>query len=126
MIHGIGTDIIAVKRMDDIHARHGGRLPARLLAPGELAEYAVARDKARFLAKRFAAKEALGKALGTGMRAPVTLAAIAIVHDGLGRPGFELSPELAAWMRARGAARAHLSLSDEQEYIVAFVVVEQA
>jgi holo-[acyl-carrier protein] synthase len=124
MILGIGTDIIAVQRMDDIHARHGGRLAARLLAPEEHGEYARARDKDRFLAKRFAAKEALGKALGTGIRAPVSLSAITVVHDDLGRPGFAYSSELADWMRTRGAGRAHLSLSDEQDYVVAFVVVE--
>jgi holo-[acyl-carrier protein] synthase len=126
MILGIGTDIIAVKRMDDIHARHGGRLAARLLAPGELDEYGRARDKGRFLAKRFAAKEALGKAVGTGIRAPVSLSAISVVHDALGRPGFDYAPELAAWLGSRGAGQAHLSLSDEQDYIVAFVVIEQS
>jgi len=126
MIYGIGTDIIAVRRIGDIHARHGRRLAARLLAPGELDECARARDMGRFLAKRFAAKEALGKALGTGIRAPVSLSAITVVHDDLGRPDFAYSPELAAWMLARGAGRAHLSLSDEQDYVVAFVVVERS
>jgi holo-[acyl-carrier protein] synthase len=125
MILGIGTDIIAVKRMHDMHARHGGRVAARLLAPEELDEYARARDKARFLAKRFAAKEALGKAAGTGIRAPVSLSAIRVVHDALGRPGFGYAPDLAAWLAGRGAGQAHLSLSDEQDYIVAFVVIEQ-
>jgi holo-[acyl-carrier protein] synthase len=126
MIFGIGTDIVAVKRMDAIHERFGGKFAERLLAPGEWGDYARARDKDRFLAKRFAAKEALSKAVGTGMRAPVSLSAISVVHDALGRPDFRYAPELEAWLRARGAAAAHLSISDEQDYVVAFVVIEQS
>jgi holo-[acyl-carrier protein] synthase len=125
MILGIGTDIVAVKRMDDMHARHGDRLARRLLAPEEWDDYVRAASKARFLAKRFAAKEALGKAMGTGIRAPLTLASVGVVHDALGRPDFSYSPDLAAWLQARGAAAIHLSLSDEQDYVVAFVIAER-
>jgi holo-[acyl-carrier protein] synthase len=125
MILGIGTDIVAVKRMHDMHARHGGRLARRLLAPEEWDEYARAASKERFLSKRFAAKEALGKAMGTGIRAPLTLTAVGVVHDALGRPDFACSPELAAWLKARGAGAIHLSLSDEQDTVVAFVIVER-
>ena len=126
MIFGIGTDIVAVERLRTMHANHGERLARRLLGPMEWDDYVRAADKPRLLAKRFAAKEALGKALGTGIRAPVSLSAITVVHDDLGRPDFAYSPELAAWMLARGAGRAHLSLSDEQDYVVAFVVVERS
>ncbi len=125
MIFGIGTDILAVPRMSDIHARHGGRLARRLLAPEEWGDYALAKDKVRFLAKRFAAKEALAKAMGTGVRAPLTLTAVGINHDALGRPDFFYSPELADWLKNRGAGAIHLSLSDEQDYVVAFVIVER-
>ncbi len=125
MIFGIGTDIVAVKRMDDMHARHGGRLARRLLAPEEWGDYARATGKGRLLAKRFAAKEALGKALGTGIRSPVTLTAIGVIHDELGRPDFSFTPELADWLKAHGAGSVHLSLSDEQDTVVAFVIVER-
>ena len=125
MILGIGTDIIAVKRMDDIHARHGGRLAARLLAPGELDEYGRARDKGRFLAKRFAAKEALGKALGIGVAAPAILFSIAVTHDELGKSAFGYAPPLARYLAERGLT-AHLSISDEAAYALAFVVLESA
>ena len=126
MILGIGTDIVAIKRMDDLHARYGARLAQRLLSPEEWGDYAGAHHKHRFLAKRFAAKEALGKALGTGIRTPVVLTAMGVAHDELGRPDFTYTPELAAWLKARGAGATHLSLSDEQDYAVAFVIVERA
>ncbi len=124
MILGIGTDIVAVARMAELRARHGARVATRLLAPVERGEPGLERDPARFLAKRFAAKEAFAKAVGTGMRAPVAFSAIGVGHDALGRPGFAFAPELAAWLDARGIGACHLSLSDEQEYVIAFVIVE--
>ena len=124
MIYGIGTDIAGLQRMSEVHARYRGKLAQRILSPEEWGEYAETRAKAVFLAKRFAAKEAFAKAVGTGMRAPVTLTAISVVHDKLGRPGFSFSPELASWMRERDMGRVHLSISDEREYVVAFVLVE--
>ncbi|HNI08879.1 MAG TPA: holo-ACP synthase [Thiobacillaceae bacterium] len=125
MIFGIGTDIVAVERLRVMHADHGERLARRLLGPMEWDDYVRAADKPRLLAKRFAAKEALGKALGTGIRAPMTLTACGVVHDALGRPDFAYAPDLAAWLGAQGAGRVHLSLSDEQETVVAFVIVER-
>jgi len=124
MIHGIGTDIVAIRRMDRIHVRYGERLADRLLAASERAEYAESRQPERFLAKRFAAKEAFAKAAGTGLRAPLTLAALAVVHDALGRPGFAFSSELAAWLAERGIVGAHLSIADEVDTVVAFAVLE--
>jgi len=126
MIHGIGTDIVAVKRMDDLHARYGGKLAERVLAPEEWGDYAAAKSKEHFLAKRFAAKEAFSKAAGTGMRSPVSFAAISVVHDPLGKPNFIFSPELDVWLKSRGIDSTYLSLSDEQDYVVAFVILEHA
>ncbi len=122
MIVGIGTDIVSVARMADLHIRHGARALDKLLAAAERDECAAAPDAARFLAKRFAAKEALGKALGTGLRAPAVMPAIAIVHDALGRPAFAFDEALAARM---AGLTAHLSISDEREYAVAFVVLDK-
>ncbi len=124
MIQGIGTDIVDVARMSALHARHGVRLAQRLLSAQERCDYDRATDKARLLAKRFAAKEALAKALGTGLRAPVSLANLGVTHDALGRPLFAFSADLLAWLTARRIVRVHLSLSDEQHYAVAFVIVE--
>lgn len=125
MIYGIGTDIAAVERLRGLHERHGDVALEKLLAPQEMADFARAPDKGRFLAKRFAAKEALAKALGTGLRTPTTLPNIAVVHDALGKPAFSFAPELAAHMATLGLT-AHLSISDERDHAVAFVVLEKA
>jgi holo-[acyl-carrier protein] synthase len=125
MIAGVGTDIVAVARLAKLYERHGKRALDKLLAPAERPDFAKAKDPARFLAKRFAAKEAFGKALGIGVIAPATLPNIAIVHNALGKPAFDYAPELAAYMAERGVL-AHLSISDERDFAVAFVVLEYA
>lgn len=123
MIVGIGTDIVAVERLRRLWQRHGQRAAERLLAVEEYPDLDRATDKGRFLAKRFAAKEAFAKAYGTGVRDPVLLTAMAIGHDELGKPVLRFSGALAA---AAGHLRAHLSISDEADYAVAFVVLEEA
>jgi len=125
MIAGVGTDIVAVARLGKLYARHGEHALDKLLAPAERADFAAAKDPARFLAKRFAAKEAFGKALGTGVAAPATLPNIAVAHDALGKPVFDYAPALAAHLAERGLV-AQLSISDEQDFAVAFVVMEHA
>lgn len=125
MIFGIGTDIVAIKRLQAFWERHGEKARERLLAPLEYAAFDTASDKGRFLAKRFAAKEAFSKALGTGVRAPATLNAIAVVHDERGKPSFEFCGELGNLVKIRKLT-AQLSISDEAEYAVAFVILELA
>lgn len=124
MIFGVGTDIAAVARLARLFERHGERASAKLLADTERADFARARDPGRFLAKRFAAKEAFGKALGIGVAAPATLPNVAVVHDELGKPAFAYAPELARYLAERGLT-AHLSISDEADYALAFVVIER-
>ena len=123
MIFGVGTDIVAVARLGKLYERHGERAVDKLLAPAERADFVRAADPARFLAKRFAAKEALGKALGIGVAAPATLGNSAVVHDELGKPTFAYAPPLASYLAERGLT-AHLSISDEQDFALAFVVLE--
>ncbi len=123
MIHGIGTDLVAIGRMRAFWERHGERALEKLLAPEERADCRASSDPGRFLAKRFAAKEALGKALGTGIRTPVLLPAIAVTHDEYGKPGFAFAPELTGWI-AEQSLTCHLSLSDETEHALAFAIVE--
>jgi len=125
MIAGIGTDIVAVARLGTLYERHGERVLDKLLALAERADFEKAKDPARFLAKRFAAKEAFGKALGIGVTAPATLPSIAVVHDILGKPAFAYASELARYLAERGLL-AHLSISDEKEFALAFVVIEHA
>ena len=124
MIAGVGTDIVAIARVGKLYERHGERALEKLLAPAERADFAKARDPARFLAKRFAAKEAFAKAYGSGVRAPVLLPALAVSHDDLGKPSFVFHGDLAQLLSERGLT-AHLSISDEADYAVAYVILEQ-
>ncbi|MBD5805325.1 Holo-[acyl-carrier-protein] synthase [Azoarcus sp. Aa7] len=125
MIHGIGTDIVQIARLGAALERNGERFAARILAAGEeRGGFRASRDPARFLAKRFAAKEAFGKALGTGVAVPATLHAVRVGHDELGKPVYLFDDGLAAYMRERGLT-AHLSLSDETDYVVAFALIEK-
>lgn len=123
MIHGIGTDIVRIDRVRRSLERHGERFATRILAASECEDWRAARDPARFLAKRFAAKEAFGKALGSGVAMPATLHAIAVAHDERGKPEFRFDARLSDFMTQRGL-RPHLSLTDEDDYVVAFAVIE--
>ena len=123
MIFGIGTDIVAVARIRAALERHGDRFAARILGGEERGDYAASRDGVRFLAKRFAAKEAFGKALGTGVSPPATLHAVMVGHDPAGRPVYGYDARLAAYLGERSLS-AHLSLSDEADYVVAFALIE--
>jgi holo-[acyl-carrier protein] synthase len=124
MIYGIGTDLLDSSRIRSGLVRFGEHYADRFLAPAEHAGYYASRDPALYLAKCFAAKEALSKALGTGLRPPVTLRNIAVLRDPHGRPRFELAPPLAAWLDARRIRRHHVSLSDEGDLVLAFAIVE--
>lgn len=125
MIYGIGTDIVAVERIEEALKRFGDRFARRILAAVEWDDFATSTHRARFLAKRFAAKESFVKALGTGMRHPATWHNINVTHDSLGRPGFGLEPELAQVLAQCNIRGHHLSISDEVEMVVAFSVLEQ-
>ncbi len=124
MILGIGTDIVNVARIEEACARHGAAFAARILSAQELAEYGTQVHSARFLSKRFAAKEALAKATGHGLRAPVSLQRITVSHDELGKPVFLFDAELSAYLSRLGVVAHHLSLSDERDTAVAFVILE--
>ncbi len=124
MIHGIGTDLLDAERIRSGLARFGEHYADRILAPAEHAGYYASRDPARFLAKCFAAKEAFAKATGTGLRVPVTLRNIAVLRDPRGKPFLQCAPELDDWLAARGVTAHHVSLSDEGELILAYVILE--
>ena len=124
MIFGIGTDIVEVARIEASIQQFGDDFAKRILADGELASYLESHIKARFLAKRFAAKEAFSKALGTGLRAPATFQNIAVSHDDLGKPLLVLAPELQALLQSKNITQMHISISDEKNLAAAFVVLE--
>jgi holo-[acyl-carrier protein] synthase len=125
MIYGIGTDIVSVERIRKVLTRFGERFAERILSDSELAEFASKRDPVRFLAKRFAAKEAFSKALGVGMRMPMAWRRMGVGHDHRGKPIIVCNAELGDFMRARGVGEGHISLTDEHDHAVAFVVLER-
>lgn len=124
MIYGIGTDIVEVARIEASIEQFGDDFAKRILADSELESYQESHIKARFLAKRFAAKEAFSKALGTGLRAPATFQNIAVSHDELGKPMLVLAAELQAFLQAKNITKTHISISDEKNLAAAFVVLE--
>ena len=124
MIFGIGTDIVEVARIEASIAQFGDDFAKRILADSEYASYQESHIKSRFLAKRFAAKEAFSKALGTGLRAPATFQNIAVSHDNLGKPILILAKELQAFLAEKNIKNMHLSISDEKNLAAAFVVLE--
>lgn len=126
MIHGIGTDLLDTSRIRDGLARFGEHYADRILAPAEHPGYYASRDPARFLAKCFAAKEAFAKATGTGLRAPVSLRNIAVLRDPRGKPHIRCAAELEAWLASRGVTAHHVSLSDEGDLVLAYVILETA
>ncbi|MFM7532659.1 MAG: holo-ACP synthase [Rubrivivax sp.] len=128
MIYGIGTDICDVRRIEAALERHGERFALKVLGPHEIEvfRHRLAAHRARgvrYLATRFSAKEAFSKAIGMGMRMPMTWRACEVVKAASGQPGIRLHGELARWFEAR-ALQAHLSVTDESDYAAAFVVVE--
>ncbi|WP_457445501.1 holo-ACP synthase [Roseateles sp. P5_E4] len=130
MIYGIGTDVCDIRRIRATLARRGERFAEKVLGPHELTVFRERRAKVdargeAYLATRFAAKEAFSKAIGMGMRMPMTWRAMEVVKAPSGKPEIALHGALADWFAARGL-RAHVTVSDEQDYAVAFVVVERA
>lgn len=123
MIHGIGTDLVYIPRIEALLLRHGMRFARRILADSEFAEFQQSTKPAEFLAKRFAAKEATSKALGTGFRNGLSLKHIAVGHDELGRPTLDYSGEGVRLVEQFAIEDSHLSLSDEREYALAFVTL---
>lgn len=126
MIFGIGTDIVEVTRIEASISQFGDEFAKRILADSEFPSYLKSQIKPRFLAKRFAAKEAFSKALGTGLRAPCTFQNIAVSHDDLGKPILLLADELQAFLTTKNITQTHISVSDEKNLAAAFVVLETA
>ena len=124
MIYGIGTDIVESSRIEQSLERYGERFSRRILTDSELNEFRESHKPILYLAGRFAAKEALAKAMGTGLRHPVNLSYISIAHDDLGKPFFEFHPQLDQLLNDKGIRQHHLSISDERTIVCAFVVLE--
>ena len=129
MIYGVGTDICDVRRVRDTFERRGERFAQRVLTDRELAIWRQRGQRwpergLRYLATRFSAKEAFSKAVGLGLRSPMQWRRCEIVNAPGGQPRIVLHDALAAWFDARQLV-AHLSISDESEYVASFCVVER-
>ena len=130
MIYGIGTDLCDVRRIEATLGRRGDRFAERVLGPAELQVFHARRARVgargvRFLATRFSAKEAFSKAIGLGIRSPMTWRACQILNEPSGKPFVRLSGELADWFAARSLV-AHVTVTDESDYAASVVVVETA
>ncbi|WP_207062581.1 holo-ACP synthase [Motiliproteus sp. SC1-56] len=124
MIAGIGTDIVEVSRMDGALARFGERFARRILTPAEFERFRRSPNPSGYLAKRFAAKEAALKALGTGLAAGLRWHDIETDNNQQGAPLLRFSGRAADLQQERGIRKLHLSLSDERAHVVAFVILE--
>jgi holo-[acyl-carrier protein] synthase len=125
MIVGTGLDIVEINRIQLIFDEHGDRFAGRILCESELAEYHASKYPVKFLAKRFAAKEATSKALGTGFSGGITMKMICVSHDDAGRPLIILSELAKARAAQINADASWLSISDEKHYATASVVMEK-
>ncbi len=128
MIYGIGTDVCDIRRIEGTVQRRGERFAQRVLGPDELQVFHARSQRTpvrglRYLATRFSAKEAFSKAIGLGIRWPMSWRACQILNEPSGKPVLHLSGELAQWFEARGL-QGHVTVTDETDYAASFVVVE--
>jgi len=114
MIFGIGTDVVEVSRIHDSIEKFGDTFARRILSDSEFESYLKSSTQSRFLAKRFAAKEAFAKALGTGFRSPVRFQNIIVGHDDLGKPILEFDEALKSYLKEKNILSQHISISDEK------------
>jgi holo-[acyl-carrier protein] synthase len=124
MIYGIGTDLIDVGRVEKALKRFGDRFAQRILCEPELRRFRVHKQPVAYLAKRFAAKEAFAKALGTGIHAPANWHGVWVVNLRSGKPTLEYSPALQEFLQQKKILKSHLSLTDEHEMACATVILE--
>lgn len=126
MIYGIGTDLVQVGRIEQTLQRFGSRFPQRLLMPEELEGFERTKNKTRFLGMRFAAKEAIVKAMGTGFRYGVWIRDVGTVPDPKGKPLVIFSPRGQALKEQLGIGEGYVTLTDEAGLIAAFAVLLRA
>ena len=129
MIYGIGTDICDIRRIRASLERHGERFAARILSEGEMATWRARSARwpergVRYLATRFSAKEAFSKAIGLGMRMPMTWRSCEVAKLPSGQPVIVLYGALKDWCDAKGL-KVQISVTDESDYAASFCVVEQ-
>lgn len=123
-IIGLGTDIAEIERVEKALSRSGDAFAERILSHSEFIKYQSLKQKGRFLAKRFAAKEAASKALGTGIAHGVTFHDFTVSNDDNGKPILTLSGKALELSQKSHVANIHITISDERHYAVATVIFE--
>lgn len=123
-IVGLGTDIAEIERVEKALDRSGEPFAKRILTDAEFEKFSAIKQQGRFLAKRFAAKEAASKALGTGIALGVTFHDFEITNDQLGKPVLIFSGKALELSEQKQVEHIHLSISDERHYAVATVILE--
>jgi holo-[acyl-carrier protein] synthase len=126
LIYGIGTDLINKSRIATMLTKYGTKLAFRILSVREMDVFNNHKQPAAYLAKRFAAKEAIVKALGIGFRRGIYFKNISVLSNELGKPVVHFAAETAQYINALGSINCQISISDEQEYALAFVVITLA
>ena len=123
MIFGIGTDLVHIPRMQELLDKYDDKIAQRILSDAEFSEFQQVTNQAAFLAKRFAAKEATAKALGTGFRDGLSLRHIEVVNNEIGKPELSFYKQGQILIEQHDIGRTLLSLSDEKDYALAFVTL---
>jgi len=126
MIFGIGVDVLEAARVKKLYAKYGEHFVERLLMPAERAQLSKTKRTERFLAMRFAAKEAIVKAMGTGFAHGIWIRDVGVVQNAWGRPEVVYSPRGEKVRRKLGIGNGHVTLTDEAGLIVAVAVLETA
>lgn len=121
---GLGTDIVEIARIEALSLRYGSRLAQRLLSSHEWNYYQQCRQPIRFLARRFAVKEAAAKALGIGIRQGIAFCDFEIQNNALGKPCLVLHRRAAEVAQQQGVTRHWVSIADERHYAIATVLLE--
>tara|TARA_B100001564_G_C20650607_1_gene676633 strand:- start:1934 stop:2335 length:402 start_codon:yes stop_codon:yes gene_type:complete len=125
MIKGIGVDLVDNIRFEKLIIRYGNKIALKILSQSEFLEYIESSNKSSYLSKKFAAKEALSKALGSGLyRNGIFPKLISIVHTKLGKPFFKFSNEIGSSIQNR-YKNIQLSITDTKTHSIAFVIIEQ-
>jgi holo-[acyl-carrier protein] synthase len=125
MIFGIGTDIVRIERIQTLVERYGDRFVGRILSASEIAVFAKHQNNIAFLAKRFAAKEAVAKAFGCGIGQDMAFTEISVINTSSGKPCVELLGKAKQFASRLNIRKIEISLSDERDFALAFVVIEQ-
>jgi holo-[acyl-carrier protein] synthase len=124
MIAGVGVDLLDINRVSTLYDRYDKRFVTHLLTDRERVEFESTARKVHYLATRFSGKEAISKALGTGLRAPMTLHAVSILNDNVGKPYLVYSEDLSLLMQDRAIQRIHLSFSHENHMLLSHAIAE--